>query len=265
MTGSLVARSVTVRIESKALLDNVSLILEPGHLHAAVGLNGAGKSTLLRCLAGDLTPTTGSVELNGRLLSSWPRRERARLIAVLSQELHVDFPLTCFEIALLGRAPHVHFRESKRDHEIAFETLAAMGVEHLAQREYPSLSGGEKQRVQLARVLAQLWRDHDQPGDEPRYLLLDEPTSSLDLIHQHRVMQIVLGIAARGIGILVILHDLNLASRYAKQLLVLKEGRMIANGPTQTVLQPDLVRDAFGVQAHLVPHPDANHFLVVPA
>jgi len=264
MNRCLAANSISFRIGSKSLLDDVSFTLEPGQLCGVVGLNGAGKSTLLRCLAGDLIASQGSIELNGRPLHSWHRRERARHIAVLSQEMQVSFPLTVFEVVLLGRAPYGRLRESKRDHEIAFETLTAMGVEHLAEREYPSLSGGEKQRVQLARVLAQLWREQNQSSGEPRYLLLDEPTSSLDLIHQHRAMQIVLGIAADGVGILVILHDLNLASRYTRQLLVLKEGKIIANGATQTVLQPDLVREAFGLHAHLVPHPAATHFLVVP-
>ena len=264
MTGSLSAHGVTVRVGKKALLTNISLVLEPGQLHAVIGLNGAGKSTLLRCLAGDLEAATGSVELNGRALHLWHRKERARRVAILSQELRIEFPLTCLEVALLGRGPHVRFRESRRDREIAFETLAAMGVEHLAEREYPSLSGGEKQRVQLARVLAQLWQNESEPLSEPCYLLLDEPTSSLDLIHQHRMMQIVCGIAARGIGILVILHDLNLASRYAKKVLVLKDGRVLANGPTRTVLQPELVREAFGLQVQLVPHPEASHDLVVP-
>lgn len=265
MKTSLRANAVTFRVGTKALLEEASFSLEPGHVCGVVGLNGAGKSTLLRCLSGDLAATSGSVELNGKPLEEWRRRERAQRVAVLSQELQIDFPLTVFEVVLLGRAPHVRLRESKTDYAIAQETLVAMGVEHLAEREYPSLSGGEKQRVQLARVLAQLWRDHERPAVEPRFLLLDEPTSSLDLIHQHRVMQIVLGIAARGVGILVILHDLNLASRYTRQLLVLKDGRIIANGETRSILQPELVRDAFGVRAHLIPHPEADHFLIVPA
>jgi iron complex transport system ATP-binding protein len=264
MKSSLAAHAVTFRIGAKALLADASFALEPGQVCGVVGLNGAGKSTLLRCLTGELAPTSGAVELNGRPLREWGRRARAQRLAVLAQESQVDFPLTVLEIVLLGRAPHIRLRESKRDYAIATETLAAMDVAHLAEREYPSLSGGEKQRVQLARVLAQLWQE-EEAGAEPRYLLLDEPTSSLDLIHQHRVMQIVLGIAARGVGILIILHDLNLASRYTRQLLVLKEGRILAQGATREILQPELVRDAFGVRAHLIPHPEADHFLVVPA
>ncbi len=264
MTTSLSARNVTLRVGAKALLNEANFALEPGQLCGVVGLNGAGKSTLLRCLAGDLAATEGSVELDGRALQTWGRRERAQRVAVLSQELQVDFPLSVYEVVLLGRAPHVRFRESKRDYEIAMETLTSLGMEDLAEREYPSLSGGEKQRVQLARVLAQLWRDEHETVAQSRYLLLDEPTSSLDLIHQHRVMQIVLGIAAHGVGVLIILHDLNLASRYTRQLVVLKAGRIIANGATREVLQPELVREAFGVRAHLIPHPAADHFLVVP-
>jgi iron complex transport system ATP-binding protein len=264
MSESLAVRAATFRIGAKPLLQDASFALEPGQLCGMVGLNGAGKSTLLRCLAGDLHVSSGDVELSGRPLHQWPRRERARRIAVLSQETQIDFPLTVFEVVLLGRAPHVHLRESKRDHEIVFQTLDTMEVAHLAEREYPTLSGGEKQRVQLARVLTQLWREPGQSAAEPRYLLLDEPTSSLDLIHQHRTMQIVLGIATGGVGILVILHDLNLASRYTHQLLVLKDGRIVAAGPTQELLKASLIREAFGLNVHLVPHPEADHYLVVP-
>lgn len=264
MSESLAVRSATFRIGVKPLLRDASFALQPGQLCGMVGLNGAGKSTLLRCLAGDLRVSSGDVELSGRPLHQWSRRSRARRIAVLSQEMQIDFPLTVFEVVLLGRAPHVRLRESKRDHEIVLQTLQTMEVAHLAEREYPTLSGGEKQRVHLARVLAQLWREPSESMAEPRYLLLDEPTSSLDLIHQHRTMQIVLGIATGGVGILVILHDLNLASRYAHQLLVLKEGRIVAAGPTKDLLQASLIRDAFGLNVHLVPHPSADHCLVVP-
>ena len=264
MKATLAAHSLCFQVGAKSLLDQASFTLEPGQVCGVVGLNGAGKSTLLRCLTGEIAATSGSVELNGKPLGQWKRRERAQRLAVLSQEMQVDFPLTVSEVVLLGRAPHVRLRETKRDYDIAMETLVSMGVEHLAEREYPSLSGGEKQRVQLARVLTQLWRDPSEPITEPRYLLLDEPTSSLDLIHQHRVMQIVLGIAARGVGILIILHDLNLASRYTRRLLVMKNGRIIADGVTQKILQPELVQDAFGLRTYLIPHPGAGHSLIVP-
>ena len=264
MSAALSALGVSFRVGTKTLLEEANFSLAPGDFYGVVGLNGAGKSTFLRCLTGDLASTSGAIELDRRPLAQWSRRERAQRIAVLSQEMQVDFPLTVFEVALLGRAPHVRFRETRHDHEIVWETLTSMGVAHLAEREYPSLSGGEKQRVQLARVLAQLWSEPAQHESAARYLLLDEPTSSLDLIHQHRVMQIILGIAARGIGVLVILHDLNLASRYTRQLLVFKEGRVIADGPTRAVLSPELVQEAFGLSTQLIPHPRADHFLVVP-
>lgn len=264
MNPSLRAQKITVRAGAKCLVEEATFGLEPGQVCGVVGLNGAGKSTLLRCLAGDLAPVAGAIELDGRNLHDWPRRERAQRVAVLSQELQIDFPLSVFEVVLLGRAPYIRLRESKRDYEIAMETLTALGVENLAEREYPSLSGGEKQRVHLARVLAQLWRDRGNGADEPRYLLLDEPTSSLDLIHQHRAMQIILGIAAIGVGVMIILHDLNLASRYTRQLVVLKDGRIIANGPTREILRPELVREAFGLRTHLIPHPVADHLVVIP-
>jgi ABC-type hemin transport system ATPase subunit len=181
----LAAHHVTLRVGRKALLNDVSLAFNPGEVLALIGPNGAGKSTLLKAVAGELTPTTGVVELEQKPLAAWSLQERARRRAVLPQHSMLDFPFTVLEVVLLGRSPHGG-GASVHDHYIARQALAAVEAAHLEQRLYPTLSGGERQRVQLARVLAQIWEP--LPDGTARYLLLDEPTASLDLAHQHATL-----------------------------------------------------------------------------
>ncbi|MGC3989268.1 MAG: heme ABC transporter ATP-binding protein [Chthoniobacteraceae bacterium] len=236
----------------RKLLHGIDLEIRPGELLALVGANGAGKSTLLRLLSGELTPARGVVQLEGRALQDWSPRERARRLAVLPQQTSVPFALTALELVLLGRAPHAPGGETPRDYEIALQAMQATAVHPFADREFPSLSGGEKARVQLARVLAQIW---EPVGDSPRFLLLDEPNAALDFGHQHRVLELARTWAARGVGVVAILHDLNLASRYANRIVMLREGRLIANGTPQEVLTPSTVEAAFGWRTHIQPHP----------
>lgn len=250
------------------LLKDVSLELRAGELVAVVGPNGAGKSTLLKALAGDL-PTawirTGRVEFGGRPLHTWPRRDRARRLGVLPQQMPVPFAFTALETVLLGRSPHGD-RETAADRTIARQALAAAGVEHLAERLCPTLSGGEAQRVGFARVLAQLWPSATPRAEAPRYLLLDEPTASLDLARQHELLSVARAWASEGnVGVLAILHDLNLAARYADRLLVLDAGRPRGLGPPADLLTPALLQDTFGLPTLVQPHPTRGHPVVTCA
>jgi iron complex transport system ATP-binding protein len=255
----LEARDIEVRIGGKALLQSVSLSLEPGEVLGLIGPNGAGKSTLLKVLSGELTPQGGTVAMSGRPLASWSAPERARVRAVLAQDTVLTFPFTAYEIALMGRYPFNNGRATLHDREIAREALRYVDVAHLAQRLYPTLSGGERQRVQLARVLAQIW----EPGGA-RCLLLDEPTSSLDLAHQHQALQGARRFALeQGVAALVVLHDLNLAARFADRLLLLKDGRTAATGRPADVLTPHHLSGCFGVEALVMTHPRHNVPLVV--
>jgi iron complex transport system ATP-binding protein len=235
--------------------------VKPGEVVAVTGPNGAGKSTLLKVLTGELKPTSGTVFMQERALSLWPLRERARLRAVLPQDFMLSFPFMALEVVLMGRSPHGH-GESRRDYDIAYQALALTGVGNLAGRLYPTLSGGERQRVQLARVLAQIW---EAPVDgRSRYLLLDEPTASLDLSHQHATLRIARDFARQGAGVLAVLHDLNLAAQYADRIVILQAGRMLADGPPLQVLQPELIDRAFAMPVMVIPHPLQNCPLVVP-
>ena len=256
------ARHLRVNVgRSKALLDDVSLNVCAGEVLAVVGPNGAGKSTLRKALCGDLRPSRGEVLMNGRPLADWSLMERARTRAVLPQDSTLNFPFTVFEVVLMGRTPHVRGAEGARDYEIAREALEAVEAGHLKERLYPTLSGGERQRAQLARVLAQIWEPHP---DHARYLLLDEPTSNLDLSHQHSTLEIARRFAREGVGVLVVLHDLNLAALYADRIVMLKDGRAIASGTPAEVLTRETIKDTFAMPVLVIKHPGSDHPLVIP-
>jgi len=257
----LAAYDLTVRSGSTTLLAGVSVAVPPGHVLAVVGPNGAGKSTLLRTLAGDITPASGDIVLEDRPLVAWRTPDLARIRAVVLQHGRFDSAFSALEVALLGRAPHAGRVSRTRDIAIAAAALHASDAAHLRSRSYPTLSAGEQQRVQLARALAQVW---DVAPGAPRYLLLDEPTSALDLAHQHRTLQCLRDWALRGAGVLVVLHDLNLAAIYADRILVLRGGRAVACGPPAQVLTPAVVESTFDVRVALVDVPQLGHAMLVP-
>lgn len=240
------------RVGSKVLLSDVSIALAAGEVLAVLGPNGAGKSTLLKCLSGEKTPTAGAIRIGERMLTEIPARETARWRGVLPQSSRIPFEFRVMEIVLLGRSPHLHGAETKEDVAIAREALAINDALHLAGRTVNTLSGGELQRVHMARVLAQIWEPVAVPG---RLLLLDEPTASLDLKHQHSLLRRVRMLAENGVAVLVILHDLNLAAAYADRLLFLKEGRVKGNGIPCEVITSELIADIFEVSATVVAHP----------
>lgn len=242
----LACRNAAARAGTTSLLSGVDLALQPGRLAAIVGPNGAGKSTLLGLLAGSRRPDAGCVTLDGRDVRAFHAGELALRRAVLPQESGVAFSFTAQEVVELGRYPHRR-RPSAREHEIAGAALAATATAPLAQREFNTLSGGEKARVQLARALAQVWEP--LPDAAPRWLLLDEPTAALDLAHQHQALKLLRRWSqGQGVGVVTVLHDLNLALRYADDVLVLAGGRLQRWGPVGEVLTTELVAEAWGVR-----------------
>lgn len=244
-----------VRAGFASLLADIDLRLAPGEFVAVLGENGAGKTTLLRALAGErLAPALragGAVRLNGRAVEHYEVRARARLRAVLPQQSESAFSFTALEVAALGR--YAFGGGGENDRRVARQALLLADAAHLERRELPTLSGGERARVHLAAVFAQLW---ERESDAPRYLLLDEPTAALDLAHQHHVLWSARAFAAeRGLGVLAILHDLNLAAQYADRLLVLRDGRLLAQGAPREVLSPQLIAEGFAVAASVLAHP----------
>lgn len=237
---------------SRKILEAVSAELRPGRVTALLGPNGAGKSTLLKLFSGELSPQQGTLEFANRQLPQWPAKEIAPLRAVLPQESHLAFAFPVREVVMMGRYPHQAGGETAKDWEICQAALAKVEARHLAERPYPTLSSGEKQRVHLARVLAQVW---EAPKDGHRCLLLDEPTAGLDLAHQHEALRAAQAWAKNGTAVLAVLHDLNLAMTYADDAWVLENGRLAANGPIEDVLTPSLIERVFKVSAEFISRP----------
>ncbi len=248
-------RGVRARLGAHAVLSGAELDVAPGEIVGLLGRNGAGKSTLLRIACGLLAPEAGSVELDGRPLATMDRRERARAAALVPQETHFPFPFSVAEVVLMGRTPHLGWLgfEGRRDLAAALGAMQQLGIDGLAGRSVLSLSGGERQLAVVARALAQ----------EPRLLLLDEPTAFLDLRHRLQVLGRVRELAAAGTSALVVSHDLAVAARACDRLALLAGGRILAAGPPAEVLTPELLRETFGIEADVLTTPD-GHPVVVP-
>ncbi|MDX3630823.1 ABC transporter ATP-binding protein [Streptomyces europaeiscabiei] len=232
---------VTVEAAGARLVDDIRLTADSGAFVGLVGPNGSGKSTLLRCVYRALRPAAGVVRLDGEDTHAMPSRAAARVLAALPQESSAEFDFTVAEVVAMGRLPH-RDRTAASDAEICARAMGRTGVDHLADRGFLALSGGEKQRVLLARALAQ----------QPRVLVLDEPTNHLDIAHQLDVLSLV---RDSGITVLAALHDLNLAAAHCDVLYVIADGRIVTSGPPHDVLRPDLLAEVFGVRAHPVRHP----------
>lgn len=259
----LVAHRIGVRVGGSSLLQGVDLLLRSGEVGAILGPNGAGKSTLLSVLAGLRVPDTGVVWLNGHAMSVDTLHRVAQHRAVLPQDTAVAFDFTVQEVVALGRYPH-RLKPSRQEADIVQAAMATTGVGALAHRPVGSLSGGERARVQLARVMAQIWEA--PPDGAPRWLLLDEPTAALDLRHQHATLSTVRRWAReQGVGVLAVLHDLNLALRYADQVWVLDRGQLQVNGVPAEALTPSLVHRVWQVQATPVRSADGVNQLLIAA
>ena len=258
MTPILAAKSVTVTIGAKTLVDDVSLALEQGEIVALVGPNGAGKSTLLRVLSGDLVPSAGAVHLKGRELKSYGPRALATQRAVLSQSISVVFPFTVAEVVRMGAGDG----RGRRIEDLVDAALVEVDLSGFRDRVVTTLSGGEQQRTHLARVLVQLACGKASHG--PGVLLLDEPTASLDLRHQLDVIATAKRCAARGVSVVAILHDLNLAALLAGRIVVLDRGRVDSDGsPAETITDMMLAR-VFGVTDAVARVPAGDSPFVLP-
>jgi len=233
----LEAKRIHFCIHNRPIVDQADICLQAGELTALIGPNGAGKSTLFRLLSGELTCKHGSVTYNGLALSELRPKQLATLRAVMPQHSTVSFPFRAIEVVELGLLlSNQHYPPNTIQ-----EVMTATHTWHLRDQLLGNLSGGEKQRVQLARVLAQIW----EIKSYPRYLLLDEPTSSMDIAQQHHVLQVISQLKKRNIGILAILHDLNLAANYADQVVLIKEGVIIKQGPTREIMTPNNLQQVF--------------------
>lgn len=258
------ASNLRYRAGGRTVLGPVSAELCAGEVTAILGPNGAGKSTLLNLLSGQLVPAEGELRLNGQLLAGLRPALLARARSVLPQHTDIAFDYTVRDVVELGRFPHRH-SPSANETAIVAQAMQATDVVHLADRVLNSLSGGEQARAHLARALAQIWEPAEISG--ARWLLLDEPTAALDLAHQHQAMALAAAWARQqGIGVIAVLHDLNLALRYADRALMLDGGRVVALGPVREVLQPPRVAATYAVACEWVRGGDGvSQLLVRPA
>ena len=242
----LEVQTLGYRIGERWLLKNINFCAVPGEFWVIAGPNGAGKTTLVRLLSGVLTPSTGKVKLEGGELSQYTPLALAKIRACLEQHRMRTFPFTAEEIVMLGRTPHLKgIRISKHDRDIVHEKMQHTGVAELAMRRYPSLSGGEAVRVDLARILAQ----------EPRLLLLDEPTNHLDIRHQYEILRLCSQLTRAGCLVVAVLHDLNLASLFATHMMMLHKGQCVGIGTPEEVLTPKRLRDVYGLPCAVWKHP----------
>jgi iron complex transport system ATP-binding protein len=237
----LSAQSVSMQIGNAKLVDGVDLAVNAGEMIAIVGPNGAGKSTLLRLLSGDLRPTSGAVRLKQRDLQAYSPRELALHRAMLSQHVNVTFPFTVEEIVQMGAGE----RSRAASQPLVEAALHEVGLERFRDRQLPTLSGGEQQRAHFARVLVQLGCGEALHG--PGLLLLDEPTSSLDLRHQIDLVETAKRRAGNGTAVIAILHDLNLAMRFADRIVLLHRGKLAVDGDRRTTLTTETIRRIFEV------------------
>ncbi|HMI01007.1 MAG TPA: heme ABC transporter ATP-binding protein [Pedobacter sp.] len=253
----LIAESITFETGRRTLVKDISFSIRPGELLVILGANGAGKSTLLRMLSGEKKPDKGSVKLQGMDLNHMPNAELALKRSVLNQQNILNIAFTVREVVLMGRYPHYKTSPSSKDLEIIGEVMELTGMKEFDDRSYLTLSGGEQQRVQLARVLAQIW---DVPN---ALLLMDEPVASLDLQYQQQTLAIARTLAKKGFMVISVLHDINLAAQYADRILMLRNGRKWYDGTTAEVLNAKNIYEIFEINSDIYTNPRTlQHFFI---
>jgi len=256
------ARQISVKLGRRPVLHDVSVGIAPGEVVSLLGPNGAGKSTLLSVLAGGLRPEQGDVTLDGIPMAQFDAAALAGRRAVFSQQQGLNFGFRVREVVALGRSGQL----GRGDDEEAIDAaLEETGAAHLAGRSFQALSGGERQRVHLARVVAQIWPGENPSAEAGRFLLLDEPTNNLDMAHQHGMLTLARTLAQRGVGVLCVLHDPNLASLYSDRVVLMENGRIQASGTPREVLRSDLLEAVYGLAVNVLDHPSRNCPHIIPA
>lgn len=245
----LKVQEVKYHVGTKKIIDGITTDFQPGLFHVIVGPNGSGKSTFLKIFSGELKPQQGKVLYDEQDVFALDKTTVAKRRAVMSQSPELTFPLSVSEIVMFGRYPHFTYKPSKKDQQICREALQTMEMEGMEQRDYLTLSGGEKQRVQFARVLSQIWEAEE---GEKKFLFLDEAISHLDLKHQHQVLQTAKDFCSRNATVIAILHDINLAMRYADRMLFMKDGRLVHELLQGAELTPAIIKQVFEVDSKIL-------------
>ncbi len=245
----LSTKNISYYIGEKQILNNVTADFKPGEFAMILGPNGSGKSTFLKIFSGEINKFSGHVSYNSKDIHSLKKEELATYRAVMSQQPELSFPLTVEEVVMMGRYPHFVFNPGKKDVEICDEAMAILNLSDFKLRNYTSLSGGEKQRVQYARVLAQIW---EAPANGIRYLFLDEPLNNLDVKYQQEFLKTAVSFKKHNTVLVAVMHDINLAVQYADKLIFLKEGNLIADGHPSIILNESLIKEVFDVNSQII-------------
>ncbi|MDO5750534.1 MAG: heme ABC transporter ATP-binding protein [Rothia sp. (in: high G+C Gram-positive bacteria)] len=250
----LSARNISLDIEGRRILNDISFDVFPGEVVSLIGPNGAGKSTLLSVISGDVKPASGSVELAGSPLSSYKPLALARERAVLLQKMQVAFSYTVREVVAMGRTPWRGTGSAEEDERIIAESMQRTEVTHMADRDITTLSGGESGRAHLSRVFAQ----------QTPLVLLDEPTAALDITHQEQTLVTSRALAAEGRGVLAVLHDLDVAAAYSNRIVLLRRGEIVAMGTPEEVCSSELLSEVYRHPIEVLKHPVTGRLLILP-
>ncbi|HZV67935.1 MAG TPA: heme ABC transporter ATP-binding protein [Saprospiraceae bacterium] len=242
----LTVKNITYKVGNKVLLDDVSMDFEPGKLNLIIGPNGAGKSTLIKIICRQLVPVNGSVFYGAENVNAIHISELAKIRSVLSQNIELAFPLSVREVVMMGRYPHFSGKPSQKEETACEEAMRFFDVAEMADRNYMTLSGGEKQRVHFARVISQIWYPVDKGY---RYLILDEPLTFLDVYYQFDFMQKVMSLLEKKDMVVIgVVHDLNLAARFAEKIVLLHHGKVLAEGDKHKVLTKENIKAAYKLE-----------------
>lgn len=241
----LAASNISYKVGNNVLVDQVTVTFQPGKLNLVIGPNGAGKSTFVKLICHQLKTETGNILYENKPVDTISISELAKIRAVLSQNIELAFPLTVVEVVMMGRYPHFQAAPNAIDRTACEEAMRFFDVQHFADRNYMTLSGGEKQRVQFARVMAQIWFPVQ---DRCRYLILDEPLTFLDVRYQFDFMHKLLELRKQDLVIVGVVHDLNLVSKFADEVVLLAEGKLLASGSKDTVLTRENIKTAYHLE-----------------
>lgn len=252
------AENISFKVGGRFLLNDTSVQFDQGKFHVIMGPNGAGKSTLLKLLAGEVKPSSGKINFIGRELNSFSKKHLATKRAVLSQHYHITFPISVKDIVLMGRYPYFTNNPTANDLSVCQQAMQLMDIHQLRERDYNTLSGGEAQKVQMSRVLSQIWEA--RPG-EGKLLFLDEPVSHLDVKYQHQLLSAAKNLCREHTTVIAVLHDINLSFAYADRILFLKQGEVLYDETDFSRVNAEMIQNVFDVSSTIL-HPE-NHKPVV--
>jgi iron complex transport system ATP-binding protein len=253
-------QNISYRIGKKNILQEINAVFKRGELNIILGPNGSGKSSLLKIISGDIKAYSGTVLYDQKDSRTIKTADWAKNRSVMSQQPELSFPLIVEEVVMMGRYPHFAFNPGKKDEAICRQVMERLQLQSFSERNYLTLSGGEKQRVQFARVLAQIW---EPTADSSRYLFLDEPIASLDIYYQHQFLQMVKQLLADNITVVAVLHDINLSIQYGSNIVFMKEGRLITSGRSAETITAGLIHEIFNIPVKVLHNSETQRPIIV--